>query len=304
MLKPEHAQSAGGSRSRDRQAHRRRGAAPARKDPPHPVGELRLGGGARGLRLGAAEQVLARATRASATTRGSSTSIRSSARHRPRQGAVRRRSRERAAVLGLAGEPRRLPRVLSSPATPSWAWGCPPAATSRTAGTCRSPASTSARSRTACARTPAASISTRCATLAKKEQPKLLWCGGTAIPRTIDFAGVRRRSRTRWARILVADIAHIAGLVAGGAHPSPVPHADVVTTTTHKTLRGPRGGMIMCKAQHAQRDRPGGVPRPAGRAAQPHDRRHRGRAQEASTAAFKKYAHADRRRTPRRSPAS
>src|SRR5205823_2628470 len=77
--------------------------------------------------------------------------------------------------------------------------------------------------------------------LAKKEMPKLLWCGGTAIPRTIEFAAFADIAKEVGA-ILVADIAHIAGLVAGGAHPSPVPHADVVSTTTHKTLRGPRGG--------------------------------------------------------------
>jgi len=83
--------------------------------------------------------------------------------------------------------------------------------------------------------------------LAKKERPKLLWAGGTAVPRVIDFAGFGEIAREVGA-VFAADIAHIAGLVAGGAHPSPVPHADVVTTTTHKTLRGPRGGMFVCKS--------------------------------------------------------
>ena len=86
--------------------------------------------------------------------------------------------------------------------------------------------------------------------LAKKHRPKLLWCGGTAVPRTIDFAGFAEIAR-RVGAILVADIAHISGLVAGGAHPSPIGHAEIVTSTTHKTLRGPRGGMILCTAQHA-----------------------------------------------------
>ncbi len=82
-----------------------------------------------------------------------------------------------------------------------------------------------------------------------RERPKLLWCGGTAVSRTIDFPAFAAIAREAGA-ILVADIAHIAGLVAGGAHPSPVGHADVISTTTHKTLRGPRGGMLMCKAEH------------------------------------------------------
>jgi glycine hydroxymethyltransferase len=85
--------------------------------------------------------------------------------------------------------------------------------------------------------------------LAKKERPKLLWAGGTAVPRVIDFAGFGEIAKEVGA-VFAADIAHIAGLIAGGAHPSPVPYADVVTTTTHKTLRGPRGGMFMCKEQH------------------------------------------------------
>ncbi|MEO3827582.1 serine hydroxymethyltransferase [Actinomadura sp. B10D3] len=87
--------------------------------------------------------------------------------------------------------------------------------------------------------------------LALKERPKLIWCGGTAIPRTIDFPAFAEIARETGA-VLAADIAHIAGLVAGGAHPSPVGHADVITTTTHKTLRGPRGAMIMSTAEHAK----------------------------------------------------
>ena len=86
--------------------------------------------------------------------------------------------------------------------------------------------------------------------LALRERPKLIFCGGTAIPRTIEFDGFAEIAHEAGA-ILVADIAHIAGLIAGGAHPSPVGHADVVSTTTHKTLRGPRGAMLMCDEEHA-----------------------------------------------------
>jgi glycine hydroxymethyltransferase len=87
--------------------------------------------------------------------------------------------------------------------------------------------------------------------LAKKERPALLWAGGTAYSRLWDFEAMASIAREVGARFC-ADIAHIAGLIAGGAHPSPVPHADVVTTTTHKTLRGPRGGMILCKSEYAK----------------------------------------------------
>jgi glycine hydroxymethyltransferase len=87
--------------------------------------------------------------------------------------------------------------------------------------------------------------------LARRERPKLIFCGGTAIPRVIDFPAYAEIAREVGA-ILVADIAHIAGLIAGGAHPTAAGHADVITTTTHKTLRGPRGAMIMCNAEHAK----------------------------------------------------
>jgi glycine hydroxymethyltransferase len=86
--------------------------------------------------------------------------------------------------------------------------------------------------------------------LARRERPKLIFCGGTAIPRTIDFASFAEVAHEVGA-ILVADIAHLAGLIAGGAHPSPIGHAEVVSTTTHKTLRGPRGAMLMSTAEHA-----------------------------------------------------
>ncbi|OCC08629.1 serine hydroxymethyltransferase [Streptomyces sp. PTY087I2] len=87
--------------------------------------------------------------------------------------------------------------------------------------------------------------------LALAERPRLIFCGGTAVPRTIDFAGFAEIAREAGA-VLVADIAHIAGLIAGGAHPSPAGHADVVSTTTHKTLRGPRGAMLLSTAEHAR----------------------------------------------------
>src|SRR5512146_620434 len=82
------------------------------------------------------------------------------------------------------------------------------------------------------------------------ERPKMIIGGGSAYPRIIDFARMRQIADKVGAFYLV-DMAHFAGLVAGGAHPSPVPHAHVVTTTTHKTLRGPRAGMILCKAEFA-----------------------------------------------------
>ncbi len=82
-------------------------------------------------------------------------------------------------------------------------------------------------------------------------RPKILIAGHSAYPRVIDFAKFREIADECGALLLV-DMAHFAGLVAGGAHPSPIPYADVVTTTTHKSLRGPRGAMIMCKQEHAQ----------------------------------------------------
>ncbi|MBP8256515.1 MAG: serine hydroxymethyltransferase, partial [Opitutaceae bacterium] len=89
------------------------------------------------------------------------------------------------------------------------------------------------------------------AAVAQREQPKMITVGASAYSRTIDFAAMGEIARSVGA-LLFADIAHIAGLIAGGVHPSPVAHADFVTTTTHKTLRGPRGGLILCKAAHAK----------------------------------------------------
>jgi glycine hydroxymethyltransferase len=86
--------------------------------------------------------------------------------------------------------------------------------------------------------------------LAEREKPKLIIGGGSAYPRIIDFARMRQIADKVGAFLLI-DMAHFAGLVAGGVHPSPVPHAHLVTTTTHKTLRGPRAGMILCQQQFA-----------------------------------------------------
>ncbi len=89
------------------------------------------------------------------------------------------------------------------------------------------------------------------AKMAAQEKPKMITVGASAYARTIDFERFGKIARENGA-LLLADIAHIAGLVAAGVHPSPVPHADFVTTTTHKTLRGPRGGLILCKTEHAK----------------------------------------------------
>jgi glycine hydroxymethyltransferase len=87
--------------------------------------------------------------------------------------------------------------------------------------------------------------------LAHAHKPKMIMVGASAYPREIDFARIGGVARTVGAPMVV-DMAHIAGLVAGGVHPSPVPHADFVTSTTHKTLRGPRSGLVLCRAQYAK----------------------------------------------------
>ena len=127
--------------------------------------------------------------------------------------------------------------------------------------------------------------------LARMHQPKIIWCGATAYPRIIDFAAFRSIADEVGA-ILAADIAHIAGLVAAGVHPSPVGIADVVTSTTHKTFRGPRGGMIFCKAEHA-----GAIDKAVfpGLQGGPHNHTTAGiavAAKEASEPSFKAYARA------------
>src|SRR6478736_567882 len=86
---------------------------------------------------------------------------------------------------------------------------------------------------------------------AEESRPKLLICGASAYPRTIDFKRIGEIAQSVGAKVM-ADMAHIAGLVAVGLHPSPVPHCEFVTTTTHKTLRGPRGGLILCREEFAK----------------------------------------------------
>src|SRR6266511_2570711 len=91
------------------------------------------------------------------------------------------------------------------------------------------------------------------AAIAREHKPRVVVVGASAYPRTIDFAAVRKAADEAGAGVVVmADIAHIAGLVVAGLHPSPIPHCEFVTTTTHKTLRGPRGGMALCQAKWAK----------------------------------------------------
>jgi glycine hydroxymethyltransferase len=127
--------------------------------------------------------------------------------------------------------------------------------------------------------------------LALEHKPKILWCGTTAYPRTLDFAKFREIADEVGAK-LCADIAHISGLVVAGAHPSPVGLADVITSTTHKTLRGPRGGIVMCKQEFAKDIDRAVFP---GLQGGPHNHTTAGiavAAKEAATPEFKAYAHA------------
>jgi glycine hydroxymethyltransferase len=126
--------------------------------------------------------------------------------------------------------------------------------------------------------------------LARREHPALIWAGGTAYSRIWDFAAFAEIAKEVGARFAV-DMAHIAGLIAGGAHPTPIPHADVVSTTTHKTLRGPRGGMLLCKQPFAAAIDKAVFP---GLQGGPHDHNTAALAvalHEAGRPAFKEYAH-------------
>lgn len=125
--------------------------------------------------------------------------------------------------------------------------------------------------------------------LAREHKPKVLFCGATAYARTIEYDKFAQIARDVGA-ILVADIAHIAGLIAGGAHPSPVGKAEVITSTSHKTLRGPRGGLIMCDEKHRAAIDKAVFP---GLQGGPHNSTSAGiavAAKEAATDGFKEYA--------------
>ena len=166
--------------------------------------------------------------------------------------ALRRRARQRAAAL--AARQRQHGGLLRAPQAgrhAARAWTSPAAAISPTATGSPTPDATSRSSPTASTARASASTTTRCERLALAEQAEADHRGASAYSRMIDFARFRAIADEAGA-LLMADIAHIAGLVAAGLHPSPVPHCHFVTTTTHKTLRGPRGGLVLCKAEFAK----------------------------------------------------
>ena len=199
------------------------------------------------------------------------------ARHRAREGALRRRGRQRAAALGLAGQHVRV--LLAARAGRHDPRDEPVA---RRPPDARQPRQllrhgSSRSSPTACA-SATGGIDFDEVARPRARAPPEDDRGRTLAPirAQIDFAAVPAPSPTRSARMLMADIAHFAGLVAAGLHPSPVPHCEFVTTTTHKTLRGPRGGMILCREALREGDQLVGLPRQPGRAAHARDRRQGG----------------------------
>ena len=129
--------------------------------------------------------------------------------------------------------------------------------------------------------------------LALEHRPKLIVAGTTSYPRRLDPEPFKAIADEVGA-LFMFDAAHIAGLIAGGAHPNPVPYADIVTFTTHKTLRGPRGGCILSTAEHAAGDRQGGVPRLAGWPARARHRRQGRRVPRGRAAELRRVRAADR----------
>ena len=130
--------------------------------------------------------------------------------------------------------------------------------------------------------------------LAHEHKPKMIMVGASAYPRVIDFARIGAVGKAIGAPV-VTDMAHIAGLVAAGVHPSPVPHSDFVTTTTHKTLRGPRGGMVLCRDAVREGPRSHGLPGHPGRPADAHHRGQGGLLQGSAGAGVRRLPAADRR---------
>ena len=144
---------------------------------------------------------------------------------------------------------------------------------------------------------PRTSTTTRSPQLAREHRPKVILAGGSAIPRLIDFEFFRNLADEVGA-IFWVDAAHFIGLVAGKAIPSPVPYADVVTFTTHKVLRGPRSGALVCKAEHADGARPGRLPDDAGRPADAHHRGQGGQLQGVRDARVRRLRPPGRRQRP------
>ena len=139
--------------------------------------------------------------------------------------------------------------------------------------------------------------------IAHERKPKLLLAGWSAYPRFLDFERFRAIADAVGAYLMV-DMAHFAGLVAAGLHPNPVPYADVVTTTIHKTLGGARGGMIICTRGVRQEDQLGRLPGPAGRPARARHRRQGGRAQDRPVRRCSRSARSAPWRAPRPWPRS
>ena len=137
--------------------------------------------------------------------------------------------------------------------------------------------------------------------LAREHRPKIVICGGSAYPRTVDTAMFRRIADEVGA-LLWCDMAHFAGLVAAGLHPNPVEHCDVVTSTTHKTLAGPRAGLVLCRAGACDGDRPRRLPGHAGRPARARDRGQGDVLPDRGDRRLPRLPAAGSRRTPTRSP--